>query len=195
MQYADATFYNVMFSDEKLFVLKHTGNIIWKERGEEISPREIRDYKTSVMVWGCVWYDGRTEIVFTNGNINSQGYTNILAKHIVPLIPPDGSYIFQHDNAPIHSSIHTSKFLFDFGVPTIEHWPPYSPDFNPIERVWAWMTQFVKRRYPTNRRTLKDAIRLAWQEIPQSVSLIQGYINGLPRRLDKVYRHGGTNKC
>jgi hypothetical protein len=43
---------------------------------------------------------------------------------------------------------------------------------------------------PHNRATLVDAIRSAWSAIPQSV--IRGYIDGLPARLQAVYNNGGA---
>ena len=39
------------------------------------------------------------------------------------------------------ASIHTSKLTLgkfeEWGIKTLEDWPPHSPDFNPIENMWA----------------------------------------------------------
>jgi transposase len=95
-----------------------------------------------------------------------------------------------HDNAPAHKPIAVEKMLHDFGVRLLDPYPAHSPDFNPIEHVWSWMTHYVNNEHPTHRRSLIDAIERAWNAIPQSV--IQGYIDNLPARLAAVERAGGA---
>ena len=38
-------------------------------------------------------------------------------------------------------------FLSSDGIDMIE-WPPYSPDRNPIENIWAWMKTKLANDYP-----------------------------------------------
>jgi transposase len=92
-------------------------------------------------------------------------------------MPDSSRYKFQHDNAPAHKAKKTKKWLGDFAVSVLEDWPSNSPDLNPIEHVWSWMTTYVNKEAPTDKRTLEKAILAAWDEIPQSV--IQGYIGHL----------------
>ena len=44
--------------------------------------------------------------------------------------------IWQQDNAPIHISKKTKKFLNNKEI-NIMTWPPYSPDINLIQNLWA----------------------------------------------------------
>jgi hypothetical protein len=44
------------------------------------------------------------------------------------------------DNALIHKAVIIRDFLEGNSIPKLE-WPPYSPDLNPIEIVWAWLKE------------------------------------------------------
>ena len=126
----------------------------------------------------------------TDGYINATKYTQILEEHLLPSIPDDARYRFQHDNAAPHTATHTSQWLMEYGVNMLDDWPPYSPDLNPIERVWAWMARYVNKMRPTNRAELVHAILEAWDEIPQRV--IQAFITGMPFKLPKIEEAGGS---
>lgn len=43
---------------------------------------------------------------------------------------------------------HTAKALDRFPNITIEYLPPYSPELNPVEKLWQWLKRHVLR----NRR-------------------------------------------
>ena len=49
------------------------------------------------------------------------------------------------DNATIHRSKKVTSFLKDSGIEAIYN-VPYSPQFNPIEHVWAQVKAVFKRR-------------------------------------------------
>ncbi len=87
------------------------------------------------------------------------------------------SYKFQHDNAPAHKAKNTKNWLAQFDFPVLEDWPSNSPDLNLIEHVWSWMTTYVQKEAPIDKRSLEKAIIAAWDEIPQSV--IRSYIGHL----------------
>ena len=142
------------------------------------------------MVWGGVWYHGRTELGIIRGNIDHKKYINILHKYLLPSMSSSNRFLFMHDNASPHKPIAVEKMLLEFGVRLLDPYPAHSPDFNPIEHVWSWMTHYVNNEHPTDRRSLIDAIERAWNAIPQSV--IQGYIDHLLARLAAVERAGGA---
>lgn len=47
--------------------------------------------------------------------------------------------IFMQDNAPVHTAHIIRNLLRELGLEIME-WPPYSPDLNPIENIWAMNT-------------------------------------------------------
>ena len=187
----NSDFHNVSFSDEKQFVLQNTGEVVWIKDGEAIPTREVAQMKASIMVWGCVWFWGKSELYTTRSTINAQHYTSILASHLLPCMPTSSRFLFMHDNAAPHKAKHTRDWLVNFGVNELPDYPPYSPELNPIEHVWSWMSAFVNGEGPTNQQSLERAVELAWQEIPQS--RIQAYIEHLPAVCRRIIDAGGDH--
>ena len=55
--------------------------------------------------------------------------------------------IFQQDNAPVRTAYNVQDALNDIECEIIE-WPPYSPDLNPIENLWALLKSEILKRHP-----------------------------------------------
>jgi len=46
-------------------------------------------------------------------------------------------------------------------------WPPYSPDLNPIEKIWDWMKDYIENVFPEQMTypQLRAAVQEAWDSI------------------------------
>jgi hypothetical protein len=84
--------------------------------------------------------DGPGMMYIIEGRFNQHGYQRILEEHLYGTIQKynlDASeVIFQHDNAPIHSS-NSMKQCFSRQYFGVLSWPAQSSDLNPIENLWA----------------------------------------------------------
>jgi hypothetical protein len=76
-------------------------------------------------------------------------------------------------------------------------WPPYSPDFNPIETVWDWMKDYIQEQYPQYERDgmsydmLRKAVKKAWNSI--SVEQLNELIDSMHQRCQDVIDADGKH--
>ncbi len=179
------------FSDEKIFTIQKTSNICWIRSNSQIPIRKIKNIKWQFMVWGCVWYNGRSELQFYDTTVTSKSYINTLQQCLLPSIPSSSRFQLIQDNARPHTAPNTMKWLHEFGINVIKDWPPYSPDINAIEYVWSWMTNYVKGRLPTTQAELKNAIQLAWENCPQTT--IQNFIDHSQHTMQRIIEVEGED--
>ncbi|CAD7085143.1 unnamed protein product [Hermetia illucens] len=88
---------------------------------------------------------------------------------------------FQQDNAPIHVARSTLAYFEQRGIRRFNNWP--SPDMNIIENVWSILARKVYEngRQYSNKDKLKEAIRVAWANIPYDK--FRSLCDNFPRRI------------
>ena len=89
------------------------------------------------------------------GTLNKELFAEYLRSQLAPIFPPDNILLL--DN----SSVHRSKLVLD----TLEECginhlflPPYSPDLNPIELMWAWLKAYLRKAKARTHKKLEEAI-------------------------------------
>ena len=92
------------------------------------------------------------------------------------------------DNARPHTAEYTRDFLSDNDIRTLEH-PPYSPDLNPIELVWAYLKKRVMIKVYKDLHEVLDKIVQEWSEIP--LDMINRLIDNHCLRVEEVFRLKG----
>jgi transposase len=79
------------------------------------------------------------------GGVIARVYQEVLDRYLPPIL--DFSSIFMHDNAPIHTAYIIRDWFLLRGI-NIMDWPPYNPDLNLIENLWALLKQEIYILYP-----------------------------------------------
>lgn len=97
-----------------------------------------------------------------DGTLNKYTFAEYIKTCLKPTLSPEDILLL--DN----SSVHTSKLVID----TLEQCgirylflPPYSPDLNPIELLWALMKSVLRKLKARTRDKLDDAIKFAFDSV------------------------------
>ena len=193
-------FSKVVFSDEKRFSLDgpdgYKSYIDKRGRKVQVPLRKKRQMGGgSVMVWGCITSDGSLFIKFIDGKYRSTDYLKDLKTLFIPWMDNKfggRNYIFQQDNASIHSSRLVMDWFRKEKIPLIE-WPSRSPDFNIIENVWKMLEDIIyKENQFDSKRKLMDAINLATEHVQLEMrEKIQNLFKGIHRRLHQCILNKG----
>lgn len=156
---------NLVFSDEKRFEIDREprgSRYVWVRPSQpRLDPRRIRltsgQNSIKLMAFGIFKCNGEDpgfgDLCFVpsgaSGTVTSNVYNDVLLDFVAPYMK---RYVLLEDNASSHKALSSVPMPFE----RIRHgtYPPHSPDFNAIERMWA-VTQF-KVNAALDRGPLKD---------------------------------------
>lgn len=195
----DAIWAKTIFSDEKKFNLDGPDCLqyYWHDlRTEKQTYKTRQSGGGSVMIWAAFCLHGKSELVFIEGTQDSVKYCETLETYLLPFanLHYGDDYIFQQDNASIHSSVYTKEVLMEHKIDVMD-WPAKSPDLNPIENMWG---KLVREVYPNgkqydNKEELKSEIARQWQLIsPTYIKILIDSMNN--RCYDVIAKQGGKTK-
>lgn len=186
---------NVIFSDEKKFNLDGPDGLhyYWKDTKQERRRILKRNFGGgNLMVWGAFSFHGKSELVFLSSSQNSQDYIMTLENHLLPFAWANygTNFIFQQDNARIHTAVAVKEWFAENEVELLNH-PPLSPDLNPIENLWGQLAQEVygNGRQYNSIDSLKRSILTSWNAITETT--LQNLVNSMKKRIEEVLKNRG----
>ncbi|GFX75388.1 transposable element Tcb2 transposase [Trichonephila clavipes] len=79
-------------------------------------------------------------------------------------------FLFMDDNAPCHRTVAAEQLLESEDIERMD-WPARSPDLNPIEHVWEFLSRRLAARTlpPVTIRELRLALQDEWAAMPQQL--------------------------
>ncbi|HYT45185.1 MAG TPA: transposase [Methylomirabilota bacterium] len=94
------------------------------------------------------------------------------------------------DNCPAHKG-HLVASIIDNGGCDTFFLPPKSPDLNPVENVWAYISKNMEKRCARNKDDLINMVMDSFRRIPESYFEHLLHPESIKRRLKAVKDAGG----
>ena len=159
---------DVWFQDEARFGQQNTTTRLWAKKGSR--PRAIRQQQfISAHIYGAVCpATGQTEAL-----ISPVLSMEMMEKHLQQI--SDATPAGRHALVVMdRASWHSHKLMARFNNLSIMHLPPYSPELNPIEQVWAWLrgndlANFAFSHYDD----IVEQVSRAWNNFRHQVSHVK----------------------
>jgi hypothetical protein len=171
---------------------------VWKKEGEGLSERLVEGTVKfgggSLMMWGCMLWDGCGYACKIDGKMDAELYCNILDEQLMDSLDYYGKeeedIIFQQDNDPKHTSKMAKNWFQNHDMEVME-WPAQSPDLNPIEHLWSHLKRKLGEyeEAPGGILELWERVDKEWNKIREEVC--QNLIESMARRVKAVIKAKG----
>lgn len=150
----------MIFVDEVGFSLKPSVTRTWAPCGETpLLTAKMNWSKLSTI--GAITTTGRFLQHTKEGAIQGPDVVRFF-RHILAHVP--GKLTVLVDNARIHHTKALRAFVDAEDRLEVEHFPPYSPELNPIELVWAYLKRHVLANFcPGSLLALKSRLQYCWR--------------------------------
>ena len=97
-------------------------------------------WKTLTML-SSIRLDGSTECIVVDGTMDKAMFSAYIARRLYPSLRPN--YIVVMDNLSAHKKPDVADHIKRCGAELL-YFPPYSPDLNPIEKMWSKVKQSLR---------------------------------------------------
>lgn len=154
----------LVFLDESGYRLGVTPRYGWSPRGSDAYGKEPGGWDTMTMI-GAIALDGFRGFTSIDAATNSEVFTAFVSHELVPNLQAGDIVIL--DNLSAHKTPCALAAIREAGAEVL-FLPPYSPEFNPIEKVWAKLKEFLRRMSTLTREAFEEALAEAMNAISQA---------------------------
>jgi transposase len=148
----------LVFLDESGANLSMGRTHAWIPRGTEQVEGRPMNWGTNLTMIGAVRLSGWVTLSTMFKTANGARFLTWVRRRLAPKLRKGDIVIL--DNAQAHKNSRIAAVIRARGA-RIEFLPPYSPDFNPIERCWALAKKHIRRVAPRNSAALRKTAQAA----------------------------------
>ena len=130
-------------------------------RGERCFDKTPHKWKTITML-SSIRLDGHTESIVFKGALNRDIFEVYVEEVLVPSLRPGDIVVMDNLSAPKSQKV---KDIIKSCDAELRFLPPYSPDFNPIEKMWSKVKQILRGLMARAQEELFTAIGTALSQV------------------------------
>ena len=132
----------------------------WAKRGQRAyAAAPSGTWNTTTMV-SAISLDGVVASMVLEGATDGAAFEAYIEQVLAPKLQPGDIVVM--DNLSSHKSPEVKDLVEKVGA-EVWYLPPYSPDFNPIEKMWSKVKESLRSSAARTVESLYEAIRLALQ--------------------------------
>ena len=121
----------------------------WARKGQKFYAKSVCGKWGTVTRIGAIALDGFRGFMTVNAGTGNDAFHAFVEHERVPNLKQGDIVVM--DNLSAHNHEQAIKRIHDAGAHAL-FTPPYSPQFNPIEKAWAKLKDIVRRAHTLTRR-------------------------------------------
>lgn len=145
----------LVFLDESGLRLGATNRYGWAPQGEKAYGREPHGAWETMTMIGAMSTSGLRGFMTIDAATSSDVFVAYVENELAPRLQPGDCVVM--DNLAAHKNQQAKRLIEERGA-NVVFLPPYSPDFNPIEKLWAKLKELIRRCETLTRDTFDDAV-------------------------------------
>jgi transposase len=160
------------FLVERLKFIDESGNNLALTRlygraapGERVSEGVPQNRGENVTLLAAIGLGGVQAPMTVNGAVDGEVFLAYLREVLSPTLS-EGDIVVM-DNLSAHQVAGVREAIEAKGA-RLEHLPPYSPDYNPIEKCWSKLKTYLRRAKARTREALEAALKEALLTITEA---------------------------
>ena len=153
---------NLVFLDESginIDMTRHYARAKTDERAVDSAPLNTPRNTT---ILSSIRLDGRTAHTIYQGGTTAERFAGYLRDTLLPTLSKNDIIVM--DNMSSHHA-RTVKDILDASGIRYFYLPPYSPDLNPIEKMWSKIKAYLRKEKVRIASSLPDAVEKAFSTI------------------------------
>ena len=156
---------NLVFLDESGVNTNMTGHYVRSKRNERAVDRAPVNTPCSTTILSSIWLDGKTVHTVYQGGTTAERFAEYPENILLPTLSGNGIIIM--DNMRSHHAKVVKGILDSSGIRYL-YLPPYSPDLNPIEKMWSKIKAYLRKVKVHTASELPGAIEKAFSTVRPS---------------------------
>ena len=152
----------LVFVDESGFRLGTPPRYGWSRRGKKSVGKHVCGNWETITMLGAIGRDGFRGFMTVNAPTDRDVFLAFVQQQLVPNLRAGDIVVM--DNLAAHKRPEMLAAIEAAGA-SVLFLPPYSPEFNPIERVWSKLKDFVRRCQTRTRDAFDTAVKNAMATI------------------------------
>ena len=131
-------------------------------RGQRVYDKAPHGHWHTTTMISSIRADGSTACMAIEGATTGEVFHAYVREVLLPTLRPGDIVIM--DNLSAHKGRVPLELIEQVGAQVV-FLPPYSPDFNPIEKMWSKVKEILRSAKARDRESLVDALKFALERV------------------------------